>query len=570
MKLRKTLIIVFAFLIFLLTANAVNAGLGISPSRMTVKHLLRDSHYEKTFVLSRSDPKETVNFRVLVEGSIKDWITTDKGTEFTWPASQQRFPVTVIVEPPSDTPNGLYEGSIRFITVPKPEEELGGSTAVVVLAAAVQAKLTVTGEQVLEYTILAVTIKVVEEGLPIGIAITINNTGNVKARPTKVHVDIYDKFKEILLESHDITETEMGFVDAFKRDDIIIEIPNKLGIEQYWAVVSIYRDDVLLEEESVMFEIVEAGSLQRQGILKEIINEEEVELGEIVKITGVFENTGQTGLSAKLVLEIYKDGKLVDLIESELISVEQGKTESLTAYFKPTEEGKYIIKGHIAYSGKTTAAKESTFNVKAKAKDLVTSSIVALVIKALIIILCLIVGIVIFFRMKKKIKGKTTAFFQKPKKSITIEDEIVKVKEETPVKAEKTKKSRQKKTEETREKWFEPGGKKLTIDLYKVGEELVIQSTIAGVKPEDLEITIQGDIVTIKGVRIKPDEEPSKSYYYQECYWGPFSRQIVLPEEVDPSRMEASLQEGILIIRIPRIEKEKKRIIAIKREKDSR
>lgn len=147
-------------------------------------------------------------------------------------------------------------------------------------------------------------------------------------------------------------------------------------------------------------------------------------------------------------------------------------------------------------------------------------------------------------------------FFSKLKKNIAVQ-------EEAPAKSPKTKGGRKPKAKETREKWFESEGK-LAIDLYKAGEDLVIQSTIAGVKPEDLEITIQGDIISIKGVRQKPDAEPDKSYFYQECYWGPFSRQIVLPEEVDPSRAEASLEQGIVTIRVPRIEKEKKRTIAIR------
>lgn len=152
------------------------------------------------------------------------------------------------------------------------------------------------------------------------------------------------------------------------------------------------------------------------------------------------------------------------------------------------------------------------------------------------------------------------SFFHKFKKNLF--PEALKREEKT-ASGKESRKSRSKREKNIREKWFEAEGK-LAIDLYKAGGDLVIQSTIAGVKPEDLDITIQGDIVTIKGVRAKPSEEPERSYYYQECYWGPFSRQIILPEEVDPSRAEASLEEGILTIRIPRIEKEKKRKILIK------
>jgi HSP20 family protein len=103
----------------------------------------------------------------------------------------------------------------------------------------------------------------------------------------------------------------------------------------------------------------------------------------------------------------------------------------------------------------------------------------------------------------------------------------------------------------------------LAIDVYHTDEELVIQSAIAGVKPESIDISIEGDMVTIRGSREKPQEEGVTNYFYQECFWGPFSRQIILSVEVDPSRTQASLKDGILTIRIPRIERERKRKIVV-------
>ena len=113
-----------------------------------------------------------------------------------------------------------------------------------------------------------------------------------------------------------------------------------------------------------------------------------------------------------------------------------------------------------------------------------------------------------------------------------------------------------------KEKWFEPEGE-LAIDVYQTETDLVIQSAIAGVRPEFLDISIERDIITIKGVREKPFEE-SGDYFTQECYWGPFSREVILPVEVDPDRAEATMREGILTIRIPKILREKKRIIKVK------
>lgn len=97
----------------------------------------------------------------------------------------------------------------------------------------------------------------------------------------------------------------------------------------------------------------------------------------------------------------------------------------------------------------------------------------------------------------------------------------------------------------------------LTIDVYQTENDLVIQTAVAGVKPEDLDVSIERDVVTIKGGREKQYQEKG-DYFIQECFWGTFSRQIILPAEVDPSRAKASFKEGVLTIRMPKIKREKK------------
>lgn len=106
----------------------------------------------------------------------------------------------------------------------------------------------------------------------------------------------------------------------------------------------------------------------------------------------------------------------------------------------------------------------------------------------------------------------------------------------------------------------------LAIDVYQTEEFLVLQSAIAGIRPENLDIVIEGDMVSIKGNREKPEEKGDRNYFYQECFWGPFSRQIILSVEVDPARAEAALKEGILTIRLPKIERDKKRKLVVKEE----
>jgi HSP20 family protein len=106
------------------------------------------------------------------------------------------------------------------------------------------------------------------------------------------------------------------------------------------------------------------------------------------------------------------------------------------------------------------------------------------------------------------------------------------------------------------EPWVGSEGQ-LTIDVYQNGDEMVIKSTIAGVAQEDLDITIANDMVTIRGDRKRADDIDPEDYYYQELYWGPFSRSVVLPHEVDTESARANLKDGILTIRLPKIERTK-------------
>ncbi len=104
----------------------------------------------------------------------------------------------------------------------------------------------------------------------------------------------------------------------------------------------------------------------------------------------------------------------------------------------------------------------------------------------------------------------------------------------------------------------------LTIDVYQNDNEIIIKSTIAGVKPEDLDVAINNDVLTIKGERKNEEEISADNYYYQECYWGGFSRSVVLPIEVVPEKIEASLKNGILTIKLPKADTTKSKKIQVR------
>ncbi len=104
----------------------------------------------------------------------------------------------------------------------------------------------------------------------------------------------------------------------------------------------------------------------------------------------------------------------------------------------------------------------------------------------------------------------------------------------------------------------------LSIDVYETDKHIVIRSTIAGVKAEDLDITIDHDMLTIRGKRHDECEEKGREYLYRECYWGSFSRSVILPEEVDEKKIDATLEAGVLTISLKKIKKSNKVGVKVK------
>ena len=163
-------------------------------------------------------------------------------------------------------------------------------------------------------------------------------------------------------------------------------------------------------------------------------------------------------------------------------------------------------------------------------------------------------------------------FFEKLRNGMGIEEKPMVGKKKKPVASTGKRKIKVKSEEdfdlekipiEQKDNWLDSEGE-LTVDVYQTDKEIVIQSAIAGIEPENLDISIEKDMVTIRGEREKQFEEKEKNYFYQECYWGRFSRKIILPAEVNSSKINASMKNGILTIRIPKIGRKKKTKISVR------
>jgi HSP20 family protein len=103
----------------------------------------------------------------------------------------------------------------------------------------------------------------------------------------------------------------------------------------------------------------------------------------------------------------------------------------------------------------------------------------------------------------------------------------------------------------------------LAVDVYQTKETVVIKAPIAGVRPDDIDVAISEDVVTIRGDRKDERAVEKEHYYVQECFWGSFSRSVILPTSTIADKAAASLKDGVLTIEIPKVAQNKVKKIKV-------
>jgi HSP20 family molecular chaperone IbpA len=110
----------------------------------------------------------------------------------------------------------------------------------------------------------------------------------------------------------------------------------------------------------------------------------------------------------------------------------------------------------------------------------------------------------------------------------------------------------------------EPEEGELAVDVYQTPTHIIIRAMIAGVRPEDLDVSITRDMVTLRGKRERHVEGTAGDFFFQELYWGSFSRTLVLPQEVDIEGAEAIEKHGLLTLRLPKLDKGRQAKLKVK------
>ena len=161
------------------------------------------------------------------------------------------------------------------------------------------------------------------------------------------------------------------------------------------------------------------------------------------------------------------------------------------------------------------------------------------------------------------------SFFERLAGSVMVEDTDPEEDEELEIEVDRRRPQKFAEAERTvsnlrpEEEYVEEDGE-LSVDVYQTPNEIIIEAMLAGVKPEDLQISITRDMVTIKGRRDGNTQISEDDYFYRELYWGSFSRSILLPHEIEIENVEAVEKHGLLIIRLPKVDKARQAKVKVK------
>lgn len=250
-----------------------DAGFGITPPYVTNSSLTRNSVYEQTILLVRSDPKNALKATISIDvPGVSEWFEIVEGNEFLLPAGEQKVPMTVRVTVPSDADYEQYTGTIRIKTG-APDDQVQSGAVSISLGAQIDVDINVIDKVIKDFAVRKIGISDLNEGhkvawlyFPgkINFDMTLENLGNVDVSPSEVRFKIYDASGNVLLEE----TTNKGKIERiapFITKSVVAEIPTRLPAGSYVARFEIMNDDEIKHSGELNLSVLPYGTLQTAG-----------------------------------------------------------------------------------------------------------------------------------------------------------------------------------------------------------------------------------------------------------------------------------------------------------------
>jgi hypothetical protein len=354
---KKILVLVITLILttFLHPTSAQAIGIAMGPPSFEISNAMRGGEYEQTVTIFNPGDTET-DYQLSAVDQSATWLSFYNSKDET---PVQKFAISpkgslavlVKIDVPSDTPNGTYGATIFADTTPSSSQ--GDYSAGVGMRAQCRVTIGVTGTQITDGTVRAITAMDTEAGLALRLIVNFQNTGNVSEQPK---IDAHISRGDTQLAHIVNTQTT---VKPYSTQDILVEWgtqPDQPG--DYTAQVSVSLGQTNLANQTLAVRVLPLGTLTRLGEFTSLDYSGQPQVGSMIKLQAVFKATGQADLLAKLMAEVYYNGNLVNTIQSENALVMVGRSAEINAYLKLDKAGTYTLKSHVSFEGKQSEVKE--------------------------------------------------------------------------------------------------------------------------------------------------------------------------------------------------------------------
>ena len=356
------LIIVFSIALIPRLGSA--GGIGVGPTEMKITNAVRGTVYQDT-IFVQFVGSENQRLQVSVSGDIVDWTKFYESARPSTPIQEvtarpgEWTYLTVKFSIPVDTQLSTATGDL-WVSAAPPVGNIGNM--IVGLQAKVEVTIGISGiAKIVTGKVTEVNLGDTEVGQPVNLTVGVANTGNASARP-EIAVKIISGSKTIA---------------DFAKSDVTVEVGKQQAINLAWdssgqkegnysAEVKVSLGDKVLDTKKISFRLLPTGSsgvsVAGTGQLVSMGLDGPASVG-VNKIQGVVNNIGPADFRAKFIGEVYRDGKLIDTIQSDEVLIPSWNMDKLNMYLKVEAPGKYEIKGYVNYGGNKSGPKEFVFTV---------------------------------------------------------------------------------------------------------------------------------------------------------------------------------------------------------------
>ncbi len=397
-RLLKTMLLIVCVFVTIIFYSDIGkcALLGVNRVSLTYNDVLRGGYAEDNVIVTIGS-EESIPVFYEAKGDIADWIRFNPLEGPMLVNANNNGKLKIIVEPPSDARVGKYIGKVLITTGSLGQVESSMGTNVEV-AFEIKIEVIVSDTQILSCNSGGFEIKDSEIGDPVEFSATVLNNGNVRIKPL-IEFRIFDQFQENeLLKTTYLAKDEVLPTTSKEITDML-----KLNLSegQFW--IEMICPECSGDGALMTFSILEKGGISDVGEFVKFENEAWANTGELIPITAYFRNRGERSVLAQFKGTISKDGKIVQLLESDSITVAPQDTVPIEMFFKPDEMGQYKINGRVFYNNKITFQKGSVININpsSSSKNQNNEILLSIVFTIIIIVIAFLLFLIIRKKRKK-------------------------------------------------------------------------------------------------------------------------------------------------------------------------